>query len=415
MHSLTNVPTAASGLEVKTVIDGQEIKIVCAERNADPNHWSVMTSVHVGDHMLQKPDALREGMYPLTTSMVEPCYGFNPFLSFPAWERLEGAVRVQDSIRKPVVFIGKQGERGFIAHGTGFIAASFIDDYGYQQVVTAKHVIDRIQSDEIDLRLNTHGGEARNLKTKKEWWLPHPDKRVDVSVLPFILSREVFDFLNLPLDGPTILTEQVIAARDIGVGDDVVVTGMYVARLGETKNIPIVRTGTIAAMAEEKIRTEYGYHHAYLIEARSIDGLSGSPVFVHLQPWRIQNGQVKLLDGHYEYFMGMLLGHAAVENPSDSIEILQPEARDDKGPKARVSLNTGVAVVLPISYVVEAVNQPKLIELRAAARTTPSDRRFVADSAAPPKPSVSPENPTHREDFERLLQKAATTPPSDNE
>jgi hypothetical protein len=44
--------------------------------------------------------------------------------------------------------------------------------------------------------------------------------------------------------------------------------------------MPIVRHGNIAMLPEEQIQTEMGYADVHLIEARSIGGLSGSPVFV---------------------------------------------------------------------------------------------------------------------------------------
>ena len=60
MHSLTNVPTAASGLEIKGRVDGNDISVVCAKRHAPENDYLRMTSTFVGDHMLGKPDDLRQ-------------------------------------------------------------------------------------------------------------------------------------------------------------------------------------------------------------------------------------------------------------------------------------------------------------------------------------------------------------------
>lgn len=71
LHSLTNVPSAASGLEIKPFVEGETIYIVCAPKNGkwrDGNSVS-MTTTFVGDHMLEKPQALRE-MYAHDLALV---------------------------------------------------------------------------------------------------------------------------------------------------------------------------------------------------------------------------------------------------------------------------------------------------------------------------------------------------------
>ena len=88
------------------------------------------------------------------------------------------------------------------------------------------------------------------------------------------------------------MTEKVIKENEIEVGEEVFVTGLFSHHHGQSKNIPIVRVGNISAMPEEKIQTKEHLMDAYLIEARSIGGLSGSPVFVILvcqsAKWAVQ-------------------------------------------------------------------------------------------------------------------------------
>lgn len=59
IYQLTNVPSAASGLEIKAVVDGEAIRIVCAKRYAAADDYVIMTTAFVGDHMLKMPDDLR--------------------------------------------------------------------------------------------------------------------------------------------------------------------------------------------------------------------------------------------------------------------------------------------------------------------------------------------------------------------
>jgi len=111
-------------------------------------------------------------------------------------------------------------------------------------------------------------------------------------------------------------------------------------------------------MPEEKIDTkEFGSIEAYLIESRSIGGLSGSPVFVHL-------GQVRLIDGQLKhatnnvgifYLLGLIHGHFDKNDQLDDFTI-----EDENVYK----INTGIAIVVPATKILEIINQPAWIELR---------------------------------------------------
>lgn len=62
MHSLVNVPTAKSGLEIQGYVAEQTVYIICAERGATfrDGRSVAMTDVFIGDHLLHDPNALRE-------------------------------------------------------------------------------------------------------------------------------------------------------------------------------------------------------------------------------------------------------------------------------------------------------------------------------------------------------------------
>jgi hypothetical protein len=186
---------------------------------------------------------------------------------------MEPDLRVHDGILQTVVFIGLAGTVPFMPIGTGFITLKMADessDLGWQTIVTARHVIDKIPGDQVYIRLNNKQGEAEVISVPKARWWNHPDGRVDVSVCPTKLPKDQFGIVHLFLD-KLILDDESMAQYSVGIGDDVYFPGMFVPRLGERKNIPILRSGTITAIAGEKIRTQYGYHQAHLIEARSTD------------------------------------------------------------------------------------------------------------------------------------------------
>jgi hypothetical protein len=151
-----------------------------------------------------------------------------------------------------------------------------------------------------------------------------------------------------------ILTPKIIAEEFIGVGDDVFMAGMFTRHLGDSLNRPIVRVGTIAAMANEaeKIYTSRGHVTAYLVEARSIAGLSGSPVFVHMAPLRpMDDGTVRPSHKKVHYFLGVMQGHHVTSDPTDAIS-------EDK--EAPGDMNTGIGVVIPAMHVLELIDLPEL-------------------------------------------------------
>src|SRR5206468_3965471 len=116
--------------------------------------------------------------------------------------------------------------------------------------------------------------------------------------------------------------------------------GLFTQRHGTQKNIPIVRIANIAAMPEEPLQDENSgkEYSAYLIEARSIGGLSGSPVFMALKKSGITMGRPPRGFHpltHEIVAVGLIRGHWDMVKRS-SFDFL-----DDSDSK----LNMGIAIV----------------------------------------------------------------------
>ena len=279
---------------------------------------------------------------------------------------LEVEVRIDDVIRKSVVYVGDANGKPFVPHGTGFITVYFVGDSGYQNVVTARHVIDGIGPD-IHLRVNTRGGPARVIPTEGNAWKEHPSGNVDLVTCPTLIPKDQFDIMHIDIDGGMMFKDYLNKDGTFGLGDEVFVAGMFISRLGDARNLPILRTGTIAAMPEEKIETSYGRHLAYLVETRSIDGLSGSPVFAFTSLTNIKNGQIQPTQNLCFGFIGVLLGTNDVVNRRDFISI-QREGDDEEAEGVYPMLNTGIGIVAPADLVVETVKHPEITERRLAAK-----------------------------------------------
>lgn len=320
-------------------------------------------------------------------------------------------MRVSDRVRECVLFIGTTAGGQFVPYGTGFVTASNTGGRHFQQIITARHVIDQIPGNTVYIRGNLKAGGTEVFASDKSDWLFHPapgkNRMVDVAVLPSHVPPEIFSLVHIVID-QEVATEDVIADQSIGVGDDVFVTGLFTSHIGEVRNIPIVRCGTIAAMPEEPIWTAEGYADAYLIEARSIGGLSGSPVFVHIAPFRTIEGEVQTARGYTHYLLGLMQGHFMTQSRQDAVL-----SEEDDG--AMETISTGIGVVVPAQKILETINQPALADQReAAVESLKRKSGFVKDSARGAAPLATADNPQHREDFTRLLGAAARkTEPDD--
>jgi hypothetical protein len=105
-------------------------------------------------------------------------------------------MRVDDRIRKAVVYVGRADNGPFVPYGTAFVVLSEAPDgRGYQQLVTAAHVIDLIDSDSVSVRLNDRSGRARVITLRKSHWRLH--RKVDLAICPTTIPPSHFDILHV--------------------------------------------------------------------------------------------------------------------------------------------------------------------------------------------------------------------------
>jgi hypothetical protein len=227
-------------------------------------------------------------------------------------------MRVPDAFLRAVTFIGCRITGNPFKGGTAFFIGS--DDGG--AVVTARHNIEAIRNKSDDgkvlMWLNRLDGGAEPVESSTDEWEFHPDDpTADVAVLTSLPALAAYDHGSMMAD--LILTDEVIADRGVGIGDDLFVPGLFVPHSRTTRNEPILRVGHVAALPDEQVDTEMGPMMAYLAELRSIGGLSGSPVFVHFGLWRTvwEREEPEPLDDAPPRFMllGLMHGHYDVKAP----------------------------------------------------------------------------------------------------
>lgn len=270
---------------------------------------------------------------------------------------------VPDQVRKCVVFIGYKSSSGeYLLAGTGFFVSrpsrGDIEGYGFSYLVTAKHVIDGIKAtgaDRIALRVNLTSGKAHWVETSLDQWDFHPtDPTVDVALMRCSIP-DTADHVASPLQ--MFVNEKIIEDVQVGVGDEVFVSGLFAFHYGEQKNIPIIRVGNIAAMPEEPVRSSLGPIDAFLIEARSIGGLSRSPVYVHVpmvRTWKVRP-ELAGREGSVFYLLGLMHGHWDIPTSEPTDDLSEDSLNSQR-------VNVGIAIVIPAAKILEVITQPMIRE-----------------------------------------------------
>jgi hypothetical protein len=335
------------------------------------------------------------------------------------WEWLEARLRVDEKVRKSVVFLGLNNEHGFLPLGTGLLGLAIYEDMGNIALITAKHVMNDIAGDDIAVRVNLKDGTTKIHKVAKSAGLTFKDQAIDLVIFPFGIDPLEHDIYMIPLTSSS-WEYQTSEFGDPGPGDEVCIVGLYTTHYGHTQNIPVVRIGHIAAMPEEKVMTDRGYVTGYLIECHSIGGISGSPVYWNVPSLRIKDGAVQAAPAQVYVPIGIIIGYHLVESAADRIAVPQFQQKPDKrvyrdGEPSIDELRTGLSVVLPIQHVYDLFeSEPLRTIMRDNVDHARKKSGYRPASAMPtvdvPSPPANDENPTHQEDFRRLVGAAARKP-----
>src|ERR1700730_2622006 len=357
----------------------------------------------------------QRGIIPLRQVTVER-YNASFWHPIPlyVWEWLEARVRVGERVRKSVVFIGAENERGFNPYGTALIGLVVYEDFANTVIITAHHVVEDIPGETISVRTNRKDGSSDARKVPKKSLIRFEDRAIDLCVFPLYLDPTIYDFFAISLQS----AEWERRLKELGdpePGDEVCAVGLYTSHYGHTRNMPVARIGHIAALPEERVATDRGHVHGYLIECQSIAGLSGSPVFWTVPTFKLRNdGQVLQRRAHFP--LGILIGHHVVESTPDELIVPKfqqpPEEPWPEGvPKPKSEeRRTGFAVVLPINHIFRIFESEEIMAiLKKATEKTKNASGFRAASAVPAVELDHPANdanPKHREDFNSLLHAA---------
>jgi hypothetical protein len=332
-------------------------------------------------------------------------------------------VFVNELIRSCVTFLYEDaqdpdtGEMYRRTLGTAFLVAKSLDDsdediLSWQRsperyvsyLVTAGHVIRNRVSETIYIRVNTRGINTTtfelmphrlDIPTLKNDWEFHPnDKETDVAV--YHLNIPFQDLFITAVPYATLIPHHYITQENIGSGDEVFFIGLFTGHEGNEWVEPIIRFGHISLMLPfQKIEvylkrtdSEPAPIEAYLVEARSHGGVSGSPVFLYWPP--LQRGQRYTGAAMYRQPLPLILG------------LVFGQYENDNPPDGGDTINSGIAIVIPAEKIRETIMQKKLRTKRETIRKNPPKRKDA------PKPVAGDRAPEFTVgDMMGALQKAS--------
>lgn len=236
--------------------------------------------------------------------------------------------------------------------GTGFIVGYPYpgkDGSVIPLVVTARHVLG--DHKKVLARFSTQEGSSTSfveydielMKKANDYWEYPNDSGVDVVVFRS-LHFEGTKYAPFPLD--LIATKETFKENAIRQTDRVIFPSLLINFMGSAQNYPVIRDGSIALLPEEKVPMKYDVgskeiitkQEIILVDATSIPGASGSPIF--LWPGPRLKGNTYQMGGTKPYLLGIMHGFY----PAIPREILDVQTSDMKKMYAE---NSGVAIIFP--------------------------------------------------------------------
>jgi hypothetical protein len=314
---------------------------------------------------------------------------------------------------KCVVFLGyinKEGSDKFAGSAFWISRPAGKDtrtDCRLAYLVTAAHVLDDIErlksstDNRVRIRVNLKEGKQEWRDTALRFWRYHPDyPRVDLAVLEIELDTAM-DHVAWPIEylikGDRLDED---SDRKIELGDELFLAGLFWPHKGENKNIPIVRIGNIAALMEEPVMNKKGHlMDAFLVESRSIAGLSGSPVFIDIMTAKrtLQPTSGFMAAAHeggsidrYRLF-GIMHGHFDWEDT-------EPDSAMANG-KQKLGVNMGIAMVTPAEKILRVLDLFKNEEGDRARTVSQKRPLTITVGDATPRANVTFETTAPSHDF----------------
>jgi hypothetical protein len=254
--------------------------------------------------------------------------------------------RIRDEFLDCVVYLypsHNDADEGKGIGGTGFIIVVRTKDlkknFLFPYIVTNRHVV---EAGNTVVRMTTQDGKKQIIETDERDWQFHPAGD-DLAALLISLNPQELRFSHI--FDKDLLSKDDSSRLHVGIGDDVFVVGRFVNHEGKQKNSPTARFGCIAQMPNESVRLGQFNQECYLVEARSVAGFSGSPVFWHVRPFGGGSYRPNTSAQIGPLLLGVEAGYVQDWTPvcnsnGDPINFSGPDGM-------KVKVNSGMMVVVP--------------------------------------------------------------------
>jgi hypothetical protein len=271
--------------------------------------------------------------------------------------------RIADNFLDCVLYLypsHKDANEGTGIGGTGFITAIPTEglrlNFWLPYVVTNRHIIEK---ENTVVRMTTRDGKKHIIETDEKDWLFHPDGD-DLAIYLISFDPTKLRFSHIP--AKDFLLKHDLMRLGVGIGDDVFVVGRFINHEGRQRNSPSARFGCIGQMPVEPVKINGFDQECFLVEARSIGGYSGSPVFWHVLPFAggVYRPKTNVQIG--PLLLGVELGYIYDWTPvcdADGRPINQadPDAQ-------QVQVNSGMMIVVPAWKLAELLNDDSAVAKR---------------------------------------------------
>jgi hypothetical protein len=305
--------------------------------------------------------------------------------------------------------------------GTGSVIGRPIEGTRFYHLygVTNGHVAHKNGASII--RINTKNGKTRRLEYQLDDWqfIPHQDDIAIVDITDDLIDGDEIAFIG----EREFISEKNLELYEIGPGDDVFMMGLFSEAHGGKRNIPVVRFGNIAMIANNNALIEEDpdlpRRPCHLTDMRSKAGFSGSPVFVYRIPEMDLDrppGMPLPLKPRPKV-MGLLGVHCGqfwertkvYKTPIGKNEGLGDPINEGDALYIQGAMN----IVIPAWRVTEVLNLKgfEMARKKREPRAREEDLSRPQPESAESSPPAIDENPTHLEDFNRLVDVAARKRP----
>lgn len=262
---------------------------------------------------------------------------------------------INSEILKSSAFLGiMQGEKSGVPiiapRGTcTFCVVPFVHNpkQGLGFIVTAQHVAMQLhKAGGGYIRLNRRDGKSEWLPLSIDRWWDHPtNPAADIAIADWRPSSTIYDYTG-NLTSNFYLNEENPGFQ-IAAGSEIFIMGLFAGAgfKDSPSMVPFLRSGQIAAYPAQTVETKLGDTEVFLVEAKSIGGLSGSPVGVR---------EDRFVGYRKNAFLGIVHGHWDVK--------LELDGRS--GQSEAELFNMGIAMIVPARKILETLNRPELVEAR---------------------------------------------------